>query len=446
MDLSRATYIHYYYENMYTLDSDFEHMLKISQVCKKFNVCSKRALAHIKTLHLSDENIPEDIRNSNVKMTANSFRPWFGSTFPNDTQINVLDLTNCCALVRIDSNFFNLQQLQYLKQLYLINCQNLKRIPKNLASCALLEVLDISKSSIEVIPANLIKNCYNLKHFIAEETETLQYISPEILGLTKLEGLSLSCINAENMRFGHTFHYRNADELGKLTNLKCLKLINVGLHSSHILQITKNLPNLTVLELSMRTDFFEEYDIENMTNLTSLAFECNYLQKLPSYFTKLTNITDLSIRNWMTSATGIQQDFLCLPHLVSLVLHGCGDLIPPPVSFTDLVSLELLAMSENRYIQQYVNLLPSLTNLVDLHIPYLAQNLHLSSNPNLLTLHILKKQRVSVDTTGCMNLQFLEIIDDSDDDDSDDGEESDVDDYDYAEESDVAGVSDGNED
>lgn len=366
MNLERLyNFMHCYYP----IQDDMSIYWRLKEVCTGLRKETIEYIKYTKNVNFSamciNHNITRDSFTSIMKM------------LPEETRIRVLDISNCFMLSDIDRTVFGNMNLSQVQVLRLNRCP-LKHLPLTLRFMVDLRELDVSDTLIIAIPDLLCAGLQKLDTLRANNCANLVYVSSIINTLSELIHLEIAnCMSLTNI----VLH-------SGLKNLQILILGGTQMCYMGHRYVTRSLSNLRVL------DYFEKYaynnySLQNLTNLTKLRIDNCGSNRLWDGCENLTALTELSIIFAHEQTYDI--DFIgVLTNLTKLEFVSNNSLLSPPVSMTRLVNLKILVLEyiEIEYLNKYLQLSGSLTNLQTLAIETVSEDFTFPQYMNIQDLQI----------------------------------------------------------
>lgn len=291
-----------------------------------------------------------------------------------------------------------------LKHLSFRNNPKIKYIPNEITQLQKLISLDLSGTSIQYIPINIISQMPNLEHFYLDSVNLINtnYKKKDYKKIKHLQVLSLSLniniilslniISITNLQKLYLKKTNITDTLFKDIILNIPKLSYLYLDYNEISIIPENidikLQHLKVLTLSHNKITNIDLQLFNLTNLLSLYLCYNQIKNISSNINKLVNLIELDL-----SANKIK-------HI--------------PEELYDLKNLEHIGLSKNK-IEYISPNLCKLQNLISLNLEYnrinqfnidlskmkMIKDIKLSNNlltkiPHLFAKKISKKSIINI--------------------------------------------------
>uniref|UniRef100_M8BTS3 Disease resistance protein RPM1 n=1 Tax=Aegilops tauschii TaxID=37682 RepID=M8BTS3_AEGTA len=271
-------------------------------------------LSHVRSLSMFEEdtvNIPSMVEFKHLRSMD------FGGCHP-------LGIWGCRQLD--NHHLANVGRLFQLRYLNVAMSGRLRELPEEIGYLQCLEVLDIRKTMVYLLPASII-NLGKLKHLLVNNGLTFP---DEIAKMQALEMLKCVCVAEQSCNF--------IEGLGKLQNLRKLHLyfMEMDVEKDQKLEVTaSSLRNLGTHNLSsLKMEYLDDNTLLDTAwctspplNLQSVVTDYCFLPKVPGWVKSLANLQKLKLQ-----LERIRDEDLCilgaLPALLTLDLEGDEDQTP----------------------------------------------------------------------------------------------------------------------
>ncbi|GAY68183.1 hypothetical protein CUMW_262150 [Citrus unshiu] len=271
------------------------------------------------------------------------------------TGIEELYLKECSSLESLPSSLCKFKSLTFLE---IIDCQNFKRLPDELANLEALEKLTIDGTAIREVPESLGQLAI-LRWLKLTNCSELESISSSIFKLKYLESIEIS--NCSNFKRFLEIPYCNTDGSTGIKRLNSCELVLKECSNFENLPSSLSLTSLEIIDCQNYKRLPDE--LGNLKALKQLIVHGTAIREVPESLSQLLQLVELDLSS--NNLQRIPESLGRLSSLESLVLSNYN-LERLPESLNQLSSLKYLRLFENSLegIPEYLRSLPSkLTSL-----------------------------------------------------------------------------------